>query len=71
MTTTPPAVAPMTGAEFRTMRLAMGYSQAKLAALLGKTDQTIYRWEADAALPVDPTVNLAMRKLYDDARRRK
>ena len=41
----------MTGDEFRAKRVSIGYSQKRLGALFGLTDQTIAIWEKQNKVP--------------------
>ena len=53
----------LTGAEFRFLRVEMGLSQKLLGLLLGKTAQTVARWEKGQSR-IDGTADRVVRVLY-------
>jgi DNA-binding transcriptional regulator YiaG len=52
----------MTGADFRSIRKAMGLKQQELAPLMGVTQATISRWETDD-LPIDTRTETTIKTL--------
>lgn len=54
----------MTSTTFRRLREKLGLSQAKLAARIGVSTNTIYRWEV-GAVAVPPPVGILLRMLVD------
>jgi putative transcriptional regulator len=57
---------PLTGAELRFLRLEMDLSQARLAALMGSTEQNIRRWEKARSHPIQGPADRFMRAMYRD-----
>lgn len=54
----------MTPAEIKRRRAALGLSQAKLGALLGVTENTVYRWEHGDVVTDNPAMlDLALKHL--------
>jgi putative transcriptional regulator len=56
---------PLTGAELRFLRLEMDLSQARLADILGSTEQNIRRWEKARTRPIVGPADRLMRALYN------
>ena len=56
---------PMVGAEFRFLRQELELSQAALAGLLGRDEQTLARWEK-GKVTMDPLADRLMRCLYQE-----
>ncbi len=59
-----PPVAAMNGATFRRLRTRLALSQAKLAATMGVSPNTVYRWEA-GSVEVPPPVAVLLRLLVE------
>lgn len=57
---------PLIGAELRFLRLEMDLSQARLAAILGSTEQNIRRWERARTKPIQGPADRFMRALYNE-----
>ena len=55
----------LTGAELRFFRIELGLSQPRLGVLLGKTGQTVARWEKGQSR-VDATADRVVRLLYTE-----
>lgn len=55
---------PMTGAEFRFLRLEMDISQRKLGELIGADEQAVRRWEKARSKPVKGAAERMLRVLY-------
>ena len=53
----------LTGAELRFFRIELGFSQTMLGMLLGKTVQTVARWEKGQSR-IDATADRVVRLLY-------
>lgn len=64
-----PAVTPMDGATFRRLRLRLGVSQAGLAATMGVSPNTVYRWEA-GMVEIPPPVAVLIRLLIERSKER-
>jgi putative transcriptional regulator len=54
----------LTGAELRFLRLEMDLSQARLADILGSTEQNVRRWEKSRTRPIAGPADRLMRALY-------
>lgn len=63
-----PPVAPMNGATFRRLRTRLALSQAKLAATMGVSPNTVYRWEA-GSVEVPPPVAVLLRLLVEQSKK--
>lgn len=57
---------PLVGCEFRFLRQELELSQAALAALVGREEQAVARWEKDKNKKVDPAAERLLRVLYQD-----
>ena len=57
----------LTGPEIRFLRHELDLSQKMLGSLLGKSDQTVARWEKDRS-PIDETAARLLRAYYDAKR---
>lgn len=57
---------PLTGAELRFLRLEMELSQARLAAIIGSTEQNVRRWEKARSHPIQGPADRIMRALYNE-----
>ena len=55
----------LTGAELRFLRIELGLSQKLLGMLLGKTAQTVARWEKEQSR-IDSTADRVVRVLYSE-----
>ncbi len=60
--------APITGAEFRFLRLEIDLSQARLGKLMGKDEQTVARWEKGKTAKVDGGADRLLRLLYRESK---
>lgn len=58
----------MTPADFRAARKSLGLTIPRLAALLGKNERTIRRWES-GDWPIDKAVEMLMPRLVAEADR--
>lgn len=59
---------PLDGAEARFLRQEMEFSQAMLAQLVGRDEQTIARWEKGQSKKVDPASERLIRLLYCESK---
>jgi putative transcriptional regulator len=57
---------PLNGAELRFLRLEMDLSQARLAAIIGSTEQSVRRWEKARLQPVQGPADRIVRALYNE-----
>jgi putative transcriptional regulator len=57
---------PLTGAEFRFLRLEMDLSQARIAAIIGSTEQNVRRWESTRTKPIQGPADRLLRALYNE-----
>jgi putative transcriptional regulator len=57
---------PLTGAELRFLRLEMDLSQARLAAIIGSTEQNVRRWEKARTKPIQGPADRLTRALYNE-----
>ena len=55
---------PLSGAEFRFLRLEMNISQRRLGELIGADEQAVRRWEKARSKPVNGTAERMLRVLY-------
>lgn len=55
---------PLSGAEFRFLRHELGFSQATLGEWLGKSGQSVARWEKSEN-PADSTADRLLRVIYE------
>lgn len=58
---------PLTGQEFRFLRVMLDLSQTAVGRRLGKDYQSVARWEADARKPVPRFADIAIRARYLEA----
>lgn len=55
---------PLSGREFRFLRHELGFSQTTLGRLLGKSGQSVARWEKDQCA-IDSTADRLLRVIYE------
>lgn len=57
---------PLNGAELRFLRHELDLSQNKLGRLMGKSEQSIARWEKARDKPIDPIADRLIRIIYSE-----